>query len=144
MTSMWRQGFDPFSDVRRLHQQIDRLFGQRGLAGSGTFPPVNLWAGPDSIALTAELPGVAPDAVDLSVKEDVLTIRGSRTAPEASAEGEFSWHRRERAYGDFQRLVQLPFRVDPERVEARFRDGVLEVELHRPEEDKPRRIEIKS
>lgn len=142
LTSMWRPGFDPFSDVRRLHQQIDRLFGERNAVSGGAFPAVNLWAGPDSIAVTAELPGVAPDAVELSVKEDVLTIRGSR-AP-ASGEETLGWHRRERAYGDFQRLVQLPFRVDADRVEARFENGVLEVELHRPEEDKPRRIEIKS
>ena len=140
--SMWRPGLDPFSDVRRLHNQIDRLFGQRPAPSAGAFPAVNLWAGPDSIAVTAELPGIAPEDVEVSVREDVLTIRGTRTpATDSEPAG---WHRRERSHGHFQRLVQLPFRVDSERVEARFNNGVLEVELHRPEEDKPRRIEIKS
>jgi HSP20 family protein len=53
-----------------------------------------------------------------------------------------TWHRRERAYGSFARTVQLPFRVDPQQVEARFANGILEVELHRPEADRPKKIQI--
>ncbi|TVS15860.1 MAG: Hsp20/alpha crystallin family protein [Gammaproteobacteria bacterium] len=140
--STWHPDFDPFSDVRRLHNQIDRLLGRQASTAAGAFPAVNLWAGPDSIAVTAELPGVAPDDVEVSVREDVLTIRGSRAA--ATISEPVGWHRRERSHGHFQRLVQLPFRVAPDRVEARVTNGVLAVELHRPEQDKPRRIEIKS
>lgn len=140
MASRWR-GLAPFGEARRLYDPLDRLFGQRPLATASGFPAVNLWAGADSVAITAELPGVDPADVELSVKDDVLTLRGSRR-PSTDA-SEAAWHRRERSHGQFHRLVQLPFRVDPERVEARFVDGVLEVDLQRPEADKPRRIEIK-
>ncbi|MCC5888026.1 MAG: Hsp20/alpha crystallin family protein [Gammaproteobacteria bacterium] len=141
MASRLRDGFGPFSEVRRLQNSMDRLFGQRPLAAAAGFPAVNLWTGADSVAITAELPGVDPADVELSVKDDVLTLRGSRRA--STDDTEAAWHRRERSCGQFQRLVQLPFRVDPERVEARFADGVLEVDLKRPEADKPRRIEIR-
>jgi HSP20 family protein len=130
---------DPLAVFRRLQEDIGR--GIAAPARAGGFPAVNLWQGPDSFALTAELPGVDPAAVDIQVKEDVLTISGERRPPET---GEDSvWHRRERAYGRFSRVVQLPYRVDPERIEARMCDGVLQIELHRPEADKPRRIQIK-
>jgi HSP20 family protein len=90
--------------------------------------------------LTAELPGVDPADIDISVKDDVVTISGERKPPET--DDATVWHRRERAYGRFSRVVQLPYRVDPERIEARMGDGVLQIELHRPEADKPRRIRI--
>ena len=141
MASRLRGGFDPFGEARVPHNPLDRLFGQRPLTTAAGFPAVNLWAGADSVAITAELPGVDPADVELSVKDDVLTLRGSRRP--STDESDAAWHRRERSHGQFQRLVQLPFRVDPERVEARFSDGVLEVDLQRPEADKPRRIEIK-
>jgi HSP20 family protein len=101
-----------------------------------------MWQGTDSAALTAELPGVDPADIDISVKEDVVTITGQRKPPEADEQT--VWHRRERRYGRFSRVVQLPFRVDPDRVEARLQDGVLQIELHRPEADKPRRVQIKA
>jgi HSP20 family protein len=129
---------DPFAALRRFQQEMDRVFEPvRG----GAFPPVNMWQGPDSAALTAELPGIDPGSIDVSVKEDLVTIAGERRPP---ADDNAAWHRRERAYGRFSRVVQLPFRVDPDRIEARMQDGVLQIELHRPETDKPRRISIKT
>ena len=124
---------DPFSLMRRQMRE-------RGPRTSG-FPAVNVWQGADSAAVTAELPGVAPEDLDISVKNNVLTISGE-CKPRAEAEG--GWLRRERPAGRFSRIVQLPFRVDRDRVEARFENGVLQIELHRPEEDKPRRIAIKA
>ncbi|RUW51665.1 Hsp20/alpha crystallin family protein [Mesorhizobium sp. M1A.F.Ca.ET.072.01.1.1] len=103
--------------------------------------PGQSWVGEDSVALSAELPGIAPDEVELTVRDNTLTLKGEC---ESRAEDEKSvWHRRERPYGSFSRTVQLPFRVDPEQVEARFGNGVLEVELHRPEADRPKKIQIK-
>ncbi len=129
---------DPFAVLRRLQEQGDRTFAtQRNVA---SFPAVNLWQGSDSAALTAELPGVDPADVDVSVKEDLVTISGERKPP--ATDDAAVWHRRERGYGRFSRVVQLPFRVDPDRVEARLQDGVLQMELHRPEADRPRRIAI--
>ena len=131
---------DPFADMRRLQTEAARLFSDvEPRAGRGEFPPINLWTGDDGVAVTAEIPGVDPDAIDISVRENVLTISGERKAPEG-----VEWRRRERAYGAFSRVIRLPFRVDPDRVEAQFRAGLLEVFLHRPEADKPRRIAITS
>jgi HSP20 family protein len=132
---------DPFAVMRRLQGEVDRAFGAPPRAAGG-FPQVNVWQGPDSAALTAELPGVAPTDLDITVKENLVTISGERKPPETDAQT--VWHRRERNYGSFSRAVQLPFRVDPDRVEARLTDGVLQVELHRPEADKPRRITIRT
>jgi HSP20 family protein len=132
---------DPFATLRRLQNQVDREFTSSARAAGG-FPAVNIWQGSDSAALTAELPGVDPADIDISVKEDVITITGERKAP--ATDDQTVWHRRERAYGRFSRVIQLPFRVDPDRVEARMQDGVLQIELHRPEADKPRRVQIKA
>lgn len=132
---------DPFSELRRLQSDMDRLFWDAGLAGrSAIFPPVNIWAGDDGLAVTAEIPGVEPGDIDLSVEGDELRISGERKAPEEDAD----WRRRERAFGKFVRTVQLPFRVDPDSVEARFRGGQLEVTLRRPAADRPRKIAVKT
>lgn len=145
-------GGDPFAEIRRLQNDMSRPFtGLDAGAGAAGYPPVNLWAGEDRLAVTMEVPGVEPEALDISVHDDLLTVSGERAAPRAEAEGEgdgkgrgLAWHRRERAYGKFSRSVRLPFRVDANTVQARSRDGVLEVVLHRPEEDKPRKIRVKS
>lgn len=88
------------------------------------------------------MPGVSREDVNLNLQEDVLTLAGRRE-PKPGQEN-FNWQRRERAYGTFSRAVQLPFRVDPEKVQARFNNGVLEIELQRLEADRPRRIEIRA
>jgi HSP20 family protein len=134
-------GPDPFAMMRRLQQDLNRSAQPaQPMAGRG-FPAVNIWQGADSTAVTAELPGVEPADIDIQVKEDLLTIAGERKAPQEDGQ---TWHRRERGYGRFSRVLRLPYRVDPGNVEARFENGVLQVELHRPDEDKPRRIEIKA
>jgi HSP20 family protein len=129
---------DPFAVMRRLQDEVNRVFAGPG-SFAGGFPAVNLWQGPDSTALTAELPGVDPADIDISVKNDIVTISGERKPPVGE---DATWHRRERAYGRFSRVIQLPYRVDPDRVEARMTDGVLSVELQRPEADRPRRVQI--
>ena len=137
-----RFGLDPFMEMRRLQNEMNRMFS--GVGAAETFPPINLWIGEDSVVVTAELPGYAPENVDLTVQEDVLTISARRDA-EAEMQGQgAAVHRRERFHGRFARTVQLPFRVDPDRVDARFNNGILEVELHRPDEDRPRKIQIRA
>jgi HSP20 family protein len=134
---------DPFEDIRRLQDEMNQLFsasvtGRRRPAAG--FPAVNAYANEDGIALTAELPGVRADDLDISVFRETLTLRGKRE-PEAEAK---AYHRRERLQGEFVRTISLPFQVDPERVEANMQDGLLRLSLHRPEEDKPRRIQVKA
>ena len=131
---------DPFAAMRRLHDEVNRAFAAPGTSAGG-FPAVNMWQGPESAALTAELPGVEPADIDISVKNDIVTITGERKPPVGK---DAVWHRRERAYGRFSRVIQLPYRVDPDKVEARMTDGVLQVELRRPEADRPRRVQITS
>lgn len=135
------QGWDPFTDMRRLQAQMNRLFEDVGsLSAARVYPPVNVWLGDDSVVVSAEMPGLSQDDIELTVRDDTLTIRGER--PQAAADDKVSWHRRERATGSFARTVELPFRVDPDQVEARFSNGVLAVAMQRPEEDRPRRIAI--
>lgn len=138
---------DPFAVMRRLQDEIDRSFaplssGYAGGHAAAGFPAVNMWQGEHSIALTAELPGFKPEEIDIQVEDDTLTITGQRSMPEVGEKA--VWHLRERPFGRFVRTIRLPFRVDAGKVDARFVDGVLEIELTRPEEDRPRRIEVKS
>jgi HSP20 family protein len=137
-----RMGFDPFLELRRMQSEMSRLFSGSSLATTRDFPPINVWLGDNSVVVTAELPGVTRDHVTLNLQDDVLTVEGKRE-PEQRHEG-LNWQRRERAYGSFSRVVQLPFRVDPDKVQARFNNGILEIELERLEADRPKKIEIRA
>ena len=137
-----RLGFDPFVELRRMQSEMNRLFSGLSTTAARDFPPINVWLGDDSVVVTAELPGVARNDVTINLQEDVLTLGGKRE-PKLQQDN-VNWQRRERAYGTFQRAVQLPFRVDAEKVQARFDNGILEVELERLEADRPKKIEIRA
>ena len=137
-----RMGFDPFAEMRRMQSEMNRLFSGVGLATARDFPPINIWLGDNSVVVTAELPGVTRDDVTLNLQDDVLTLEGKREPRHQQEDG--NWQRRERSYGSFSRAVQLPFRIDPDKVQARFSNGVLEVELERLEADRPKKIEIRA
>lgn len=136
---LWRdisngRGRSPWRDANRLFRGLSRP------ASVTTFPAMNVWAGEDSALVTAELPGVAPDEINIAITGDTLTLSGSRQRPEADAGN--SYHRQERGYGPFSRSLQLPFRIDANQVEATFRKGVLSITLPRAEEDKPKKINV--
>lgn len=136
-----RTGFwDPLMPMRRMQREVERLFegGLRGLAGE--FPSMNIWTSDDDVTVTAEVPGLKAEDLDISVLGDTLTVRGSRREMELK-EGE-RYHRRERGYGDFVRTIQMPYRVDSDKVEARYERGVLTITLPRSEEDRPRKIQL--
>lgn len=134
---------DPFAEMRRMQSAMNRLFDGFSVPDRPTtYPPVNFWAGQDSIVMTAELPGLTESDIEITVKDSLLSLRG--TYPEPETGEDIKWHRRERPAGSFLRSVELPFRIDPERIEARFQNGVLTVEMQRPEDDKPKRIQIKA
>jgi HSP20 family protein len=137
-----RLSFDPFVELRRMQSEMNRLFSGYGATAARDFPPINIWLGENSVVVTAELPGVRGDDVSLNLQEDVLTLEGKREPK--SDQANLSWQRRERAYGAFSRVVQLPFRVDPDKVQARFNNGVLEIEMERLEADRPKKIEIRA
>lgn len=129
---------DPWREFERMNQTVDGLLGAR----AGEFPAVNVWADGDTAFVTSELPGVEPAGVEISVVDKTLSLRGAREQDRPS-EGE-AFHRRERWQGRFSRTIELPFRIDPEKVQARFNKGVLAVSLPRAEADKPRKIQVKS
>lgn len=134
---------DPFADMRRVQSTMNQMFdGARTPRQSGTYPPVNLWACEDGIVLTTELAGLTEQDIELIVKDNMLSIRG--TYPDSESGDDIVWHRHERVEGTFLRSVELPFGVSPDHINARFENGVLTVEMQRPEDDKPKRIQIKS
>ncbi len=126
-----------FRDLRRLQEEMDRL--TRSASTPQGFPAINVYAHQDGIVITAELPGVKEDDLDITVHRDTVTLRGERRDPISEARG---YHRRERRTGPFGRTFSLPFNVDPDRVEATLRHGILTLTLHRPEQDKPKRIRV--
>jgi HSP20 family protein len=134
--------FGSLKDMQRLQNQLNRLLSPNASMPSFEFPPVNVWASEAGAVVRAEIPGMDPDAVDISLVNDTLTIRGSRN-PEAIKNGE-SCHRQERGCGQFTRSLQLPFGVEADKVSARFADGILEITLPRAEAEKPRKINVVS
>jgi HSP20 family protein len=131
---------DPFEFLRRMSRDFDRTFG----TPTPAFPAVNLWQNDEAVVITAELPGVEPADIDVTVKDNVLTVSGERNASDSDDDDDIVWHRRERSFGPFSRAIRLPFVARDEQVEARCADGVLRIVVARPEEDKPRQIEIKA
>ena len=90
---------------------------------------MNIHTGEEDVIITAEIPGIDPADIDLTVTGDTLTIRGTRKAQEVK-QGE-TWHHRERGAGSFYRTVQLPYNVDGNKVQADYVNGVLKIELPR-------------
>jgi HSP20 family protein len=139
-------GADPWSLLEDLRRSLDQLPGT-GLPGlspaaaSGVYPPVNLYETRDAWVLTAELPGVRPEDLELSVTENRVTLRGERRI-EYPKEGATSLHRRERASGIFRRSVELPPGIDPGAAEAACRHGVLVLRIPKAPEAKPRHIPV--
>jgi len=143
--------WEPINDISNLSQRMDRMFeelmgrGLRRLAeddrvrGSWS-PAVNILEKKDAIVITADLPGLKAEDVDVTVDNGVLTIRGERRLEEAS-EGE-TYHRVERVYGVFERTFTLPNSVDVNRIDAKFRNGEMLVTLPKREESKPRAVKV--
>jgi HSP20 family protein len=127
----------PFREARRLQEEMERL--RRSATAPQGFPAINVYAHHDGIVITAELPGVNEDDLDITVHRDTVTLRGKRQDQPTEVQG---YHRRERRSGTFGRTFSLPFQVDPERVQAALRNGILTVTLYRPEHDKPKRIRV--
>ena len=144
MAQYWlsNPGSDPWPDVgdlrRRVNEFFDRTSGA-GAARTAIFPPVNLYETADSYVLSAELPGLRSEDIEVTLEHDRLTLSGTRRIePPKDA----SLHRVERRGGSFRRAVQLPKEVDAEKVEASYRNGVLRVRIPKAPEHQPRRITV--
>jgi HSP20 family protein len=126
----------------RLWHEMDRQFANwptRWNGGHG-YPATNVWTNEDGAVVSAELPGVAPEDIDISVVNDSLTVSGTRKSEGAAGA---TYIRRERGHGEFTRTFQLPFQIQGDQVKADFDKGVLHITLPRAEEDKPKKIEVK-
>jgi HSP20 family protein len=133
--------WDSFREMERLQSQLNSLLAQSAGAAID-FPPLNIWSSQDGAVVTAEIPGMSPDDIDISVVNQTLTLRGARGPEELSEEEKY--HRRERGFGEFTRTIELPFKVNSDGVEAKFCKGILTVTLPRAEADKPRKISVKA
>jgi HSP20 family protein len=135
--------YSPWRQMRRMRREMDRLMNRMGtgLAVAPSYPAMNVWINEDGAIVTAELPGFDPDALDISVVNDTLTLSGNRCAEDVQ---NATYHRRERRCGKFSRSFQLPFLVEGNEVDATFERGVLTIELPRAEADKPKKITVKA
>ena len=136
----------PFGRTASMWREMERLASGRsrcpGLSAAPCYPAMNVWTNEDGAVVTAELPGMDPETIDISVQNDTLTVRGRRERDEVQ-EGE-TFHRRERGCGGFTRSFQLPFQVASSQVEASYTKGVLSIVLPRAEVDKPKKIAIQA
>ena len=136
--TIWRE-------MDRLQQDMNRLFGDMNVnrtRKASSFPAINVWAAEESARVTAEIPGVSKDDLDINVTGDTLTLSGVRSQndlPEGAR-----YHRQERRFGEFSRSIQLPYTVDVNKVKAVFKNGVLSVDLPRVEAEKPKKITVKA
>ena len=133
---------DPWRQINDIQREMNHLFDGSSRTFRYEYPAINIWTDKDKALVTAELPGYDKNDVDISLIGDMLRIHGSRKAPECKEDECF--HRQERNYGVFDREVKLPYAINAKNVEANFQNGVLRISLHRAEEDKPKKIEIRT
>jgi HSP20 family protein len=125
-------------DMQRMFRQF---FGDSDASLAGAFSPaLDVEESDDGFTLHVELPGVQPEDVDVSIEENVLTVAGQRDFYRDSSTETFK--RVERRFGRFHRAVRLPDRVDPDAVEASYKDGLLTITVPKAESAKPRRIQV--
>jgi HSP20 family protein len=134
---------DPFDALVQFQRALDdfRSSGwlDAGPSGSGTYPPLNVFHQGDDIVIITEVPGVRKEDLQIQVKGNTIRIAGSKTVEYGE---QVSLHRRERPAGRFDRAVTVPVEIDPDKVRAECRDGILALHLHRAERDKPKTIAI--
>jgi HSP20 family protein len=135
---------DPWMSLDQLRRGMDQVLQRAGASTArrgGVFPPVNLYETADGYVLTAELPGVRAEDLEISIEHNRVTLGGQRSIERPQ---DASVHRAERASGSFRRTVELPAEVDPDKAEASHRNGVLMLRISKAEKHQPRRIAVKA
>ena len=145
MNALFRPSAELFDQLSRLQNHFDEAFrpgaGIRALAGA-SFPAINIASTPDTVEIMALAPGLDPSALQLTIDRGLLTIAGQRQSSLPEAGERTTRYAQERHVGPFRRVLSLPDDIDPTKVDASYKDGVLRVTLSRQESSKPRRIEI--
>ncbi len=144
----WRDSADPFSHLSSLRSAVDQIFGdymgRTGVEGphGGVFPPLNITESENNLYVCAELPGVDAKEIDISATADSIALRGERKVPQVSEE--ISYHQREREFGTFKRIINLPMKINTDKISASYKLGILTVVLPKAEEVQPKQIKIKT
>jgi len=139
--------WDPWRELAGIERQFDEMFGRaqtgsRG-QGSGTWvPALDVHQDGDTMVINAEIAGVDPGNVEITIDDDVLTVSGRREDDRKVEEGQ--WIRRERVTGQFRRSISLPPGVDPAKVKANATNGVIEIRVPRPTKTEPHRVQLGS
>jgi HSP20 family protein len=135
----------PFSrEVSRLLEEFSRSLGAVGaLTTAGLSPSIDVTETDKEIEITAELPGLERQDVEISLEDDVLTIRGEKKMPADAEDKNKNYHLTERSYGRFYRAFQLPVGIDPASVEATMSNGVLKIKIPKPAHTDAKKIEVK-
>ena len=137
---------NPWRELDSLSNRLGRMFDDfpTPTEGGNWLPAVNVEETADELILTAELPGMKTEDIELEVENNVLTLRGEKTEVREEGTEAKKYHLWERRYGSFQRSFTLPRTVKPDAIQAEFEDGILHVRLPKVAEAKGRRIEVKS
>ena len=139
----WGAWSELFDDFRREASASFDVGGPRALRSRGVYPPVNLHETADAFILRAELPGVAPEDIDVSLEGSTVTLSGQRKIDYAAGDGT-AVHRRERQSGHFRRAFELPAQFDVDKAEAVHRAGILELRLPKTPDARPRQIAVQT
>jgi HSP20 family protein len=135
-----------FDELRRMQRETDEMFGPRtwpsGIrsVAPGTYPPINVGATNDGVDVYLFAAGLDPKTLDISIQQNLLTVAGER---KVDVPDNAEYYRQERFSGPFKRVISLPEDVDPDKVDARYVDGILQVSVKRREASRPRQIEVK-
>ena len=135
---------NPWRELDQIQQEMNRMFGRRPAKPSAPvgYPAVNLWADDSSVVLTAEIPGMEPDQLDITVNRTTIVLSGKRE-PVKPQEGE-TYFRQERPSTSFTRTLELPIEVEPQSAEAEYAKGVLTLRLARPAAQQPQKVTVKA
>jgi HSP20 family protein len=132
--------YDIFDDVLGLRNMVEKFFNDNPMPRRRVdFPYVNLYEHTDEVEITALLPGVKADSLNIELVDTSLVIEGEKPSDIADR----PYIRKEREFGKFKKSVRLPYRVDMNRIQAEMKDGVLSIRLAKAEEAKPKKIEVK-
>ena len=141
--------WNPIRDMFGLRNHTNRVFGdfyfptnreEGDLPMWNWNPVVDVYDNDDNIVLKAEIPGIDKKDIEIDVKGRVLTLKGERSSDNEVKED--NYYRRERCFGKFERAFTLPVDVEPDKIKANYKDGVLEIDIPKPEEKKPKQITV--
>jgi HSP20 family protein len=138
-----------FGSLAQFRQELDSLFGEAGIGDirsvpRSAFPSIDMGETPEEVRVLVLVPGVDAESLEITMHDGVLKLHGQRQNGAGSDSEQVTYHRRERFGGEFTRTVSLPEAVDPDAVEARFKDGLLTISMKKRAAAQPRRVEVKT